>query len=240
MKKYPIAERFTSLQGEGLYTGTMMYFIRFAGCSVGKKMTEIERNRFSGLEQVVLPLYREKCTLYDGREFACDTDFRTKEVLTSAELLATIPVGVKHVCLTGGEPMNHDLTELLKPMEEAELQVHIETSGTVSMTEKAFPDYLWQDSLDTERGWLWVTVSPKFGLLDEMIGLANEIKLLVDDDFDIKKVPADILDHRLVWIQPVNKEWEVDKENMRRCIKLLHEYPNWRMSSQMHKIWGVR
>jgi len=35
---YIVAERFKSIQGEGLYAGTPMAFIRFVGCSVGKKV----------------------------------------------------------------------------------------------------------------------------------------------------------------------------------------------------------
>src|SRR5271170_6427812 len=91
-KKYPVSEIFTSIQGEGVYTGTVMTFIRLAGCSVGKKIAEKDRaivnqkaEHFSqppGVELKpnhlsVLKPYTEICTLYDGREFLCDTDFRT-------------------------------------------------------------------------------------------------------------------------------------------------------------------
>ncbi len=34
--KYPLAERFKAPQGEGLFTGTPMAFVRLVGCSVGK------------------------------------------------------------------------------------------------------------------------------------------------------------------------------------------------------------
>lgn len=240
-KVYPIAEMFDSVQGEGLYTGCRMWFLRVAGCSVGKKMTELERKEFSELEGVeTLQLYREKCTLYDGRTFACDTNFSTKSVLSVEEIVNCIPVGVEHICLTGGEPLDHPLQPLLEKLASYGLAVHVETSGTVSITERAYPAYSWGDSLETKEGWLWITVSPKKGILPEMIGLANEIKLLVDENFDVAKVPEDILDHRLVYIQPINFEFEINQENTRRCLQLLQEHPNWRLSSQAHKIWRVR
>lgn len=249
MKKFPIAERFTSLQGEGLYTGTVMHFIRFAGCSVGSKMTESEKLQwwqkqpaFHGKmsEELGLPVYTEKCCTYDGREFLCDTDFRTKEILTTEEILAGVPKGVKHICLTGGEPLIQPLGDLLDFVgKETEYSVHIETSGTISL-EKVWPAYSQGDSLSVDGGWLWVTVSPKRGLLDEMIGVADEIKLLVDDQFDVSKIPEDILDHNLVWLQPVNAEFDVDRTNLEKCIALVKEHPNWRLSTQMHKIWMVR
>lgn len=250
MKKFPIAERFISPQGEGLYAGTLMYFIRFAGCSVGKKLTDEDRRKweqkvdhFHSKENELLAIYTEKCCTYDGREFLCDTDFRTKEVLTMKELLDGIPKNIDHICLTGGEPMNQPLAELFTFIgEETLYKVHVETSGTVSM-EATWPEYDPADSLkegDDEEGWLWITVSPKKGLLPEMIGLANEIKLLVDENFDVAKIPEDIKDHRLVWLQPINTEFEVDRRNLDWCISLLREHPNWRLSSQMHKTWRVR
>lgn len=247
-KKYPIAERFTSLQGEGLYTGTQMHFIRFAGCSVGKKLTNEERAKWpvefgrkvgDTLELTQLPVYTEKCCTYDGREFLCDTDFRTKEVLTATQLLDGVPKGIRRICLTGGEPLNQPLAEFLTFVGDAtDYNVHIETSGTVSLTEM-YPDYDEQDS-DPDEGWLWITVSPKKDVLPEMIGLANEIKLLVDENFDVAKIPEDILDHDLVWLQPINEEWDVNMRNVSRCLLLLQEHPKWRLSMQAHKIWKVR
>lgn len=240
MKKYPIAERFTSLQGEGLYTGTLMYFIRFAGCSVGKKTVAGEVEKLRVDEKDPLPIYREKCTLYDGREFLCDTDFRTKEVLTTAQLFADIPEGVEHICLTGGEPLNQPLAEFMLLVTDTDYQVHIETSGTVSI-KKSWPEFSDGYLVGNPGGWLWLTVSPKFGVLPEMLEMANEIKLLVDKDFDITKLPEGVMRSlEIVWVQPVNEEWEVYGPNVERCIKLIHEHPTWRMSSQAHKIWRVR
>src|SRR4051812_2738266 len=94
---YPISEIFTSPQGEGLYTGMMMTFIRLAGCSVGRpypkeKYVVLPHCEFKCIggdpdmghgpncayakSTHVLPIYTEQCTLYDGRTFACDTDYR--------------------------------------------------------------------------------------------------------------------------------------------------------------------
>ena len=83
--KYPVVERFKSLQGEGMYAGTPMAFIRFVGCSVGKKT----------------------CAF-------CDTDFvepltwRGGGEYTEDELLEWAQP-YRHICLTGGEPLDQDL-----------------------------------------------------------------------------------------------------------------------------------
>src|SRR5438105_4871049 len=83
---------------------------------------------------------------------------------------------------------------------------------------------------------LWITVSPKFGVLPEMIKIANEIKLLVDENFDPEKLPIAILEHPKVFIQPVNYEFEVNRENLKRCMELQKQFPRWRVSVQLHKV----
>jgi organic radical activating enzyme len=236
-RKYPIAEIFTSPQGEGLYSGTMMTFIRLAGCSVGQKITsEMElRNKFGPL-----PVYTEMCTTWDGREFACDTDFRTKATMTMDEILSNVPSDVERVCLTGGEPLNFPLTEFIGRCDGAAKIIHIETSGTVSF-KKAFPEFTTADLIgDSILGYIWITVSPKKGCTEEMYGLANEVKFLVDEHFDPAKIP-DVAKHKeLIWIQPINFENKINWENMQRCLDLQKKYPNWRISNQSHKAWGVR
>lgn len=235
MQKFGIAETFTSLQGEGLYTGTRMHFIRFAGCSVGKKLTEAEHFKFQALEKEPLPLYREKCTLYDGRNFLCDTNFQTSKAMDIPELLDEIPPDVRRVCFTGGEPLDRNLVPLIENiLENTGMTIHIETSGT-----KEVPQILYKpENGGGER--VWLTVAPKAGVFSHVLALANEVKLLVDKDFNPHNLPPVILEHPLVWLQPVNCEWEVDQENIQRCINWFKMFPNWRMSTQMHKIWKVR
>lgn len=94
-KVYPISEIFVSPQGEGVYQGTMMTFIRLAGCTVGKPFPKemyvpsqkIRPDKSIQNKPAEFPIYTEKCTLYDGREFACDTDYRVKERLMVEKLL---------------------------------------------------------------------------------------------------------------------------------------------------------
>ena len=73
----------------------------------------------------------------------CDT----KETwLGEAQALSTeqIMAGVqcKHVVVTGGEPLLHDLTELLKALTEAGKLVHIETNGTQKWRD-SYPEVAW-------------------------------------------------------------------------------------------------
>jgi len=247
-KRFPIAEMFTSPQGEGLYTGTLMRFIRIAGCSVGRKMKDSEeRGQWGVREEALLnerfPLiniYREVCTTFDGREFACDTDFSTKQVLTADEIANGVGDDIEHVCITGGEPLNHNLTQLLCTLQDKGCYVHIETSGTVSIR-NAYPNFVPSDLVDISKdGWLWITVSPKRGVLPEMISLASEVKLLIDDGFDPYCVSKEFRAKELVYLQPINGEFQISDKNMQRCLALQKAFPHFRISLQAHKLWKVR
>lgn len=224
-KVYPISELFASPQGEGLYAGTAMLFVRLAGCSVGKRFP---KERYEGPN--ALPIYTEMCTLWDGRTFECDTDYRVKHKLTAKEIYAQLPKGVMHVCITGGEPLIHELDALYTLAPNDDIMFHIETSGTVSLTKafKSTPCYL------NDR--IWVTVAPKYPLIPDMIQRANEIKLLVDEDFDPGKLPLAVLQHPLVFIMAVNYEHSVNRENIKRVMEWHKKFPAWRIGLQLHKV----
>lgn len=225
---YPISELFVSPQGEGRNTGVLMQFIRLAGCSVGKPFTQIER------ETQKLPIYQERCTIYDGRTFACDTDFRVKERKTVHDIVAwAVSNDVRTVILTGGEPLIHDLTPLLSALKRENFDIHMETSGTVipNLNQK-----LWK-LLD------WVCVSPKLGFKAAYadMGIANEFKLLIDEFFSWDTVPSSIQrkPHK-VSLSPLNDEKTINWDNVQRCLAIQKQHPEVRITMQMHKLWGVR
>ncbi len=200
-----------------------MTFIRLAGCSVGRpRKTENSSEGF--------PDYIETCRTWDGRSFLCDTDFRAREVLSPEQILDNVPEGVERICLTGGEPLNHNLEPLVKHAAERRLTVHVETSGTVELPAWAF------DLIPRP----WVTVSPKCGVRPAVVSRANEIKLLVDQQFSLERARALVANHPLVYLQPINAEHELDRANVERCLSLLAQEPRWRMSTQLHKVWRVR
>ena len=236
--KIALAELYHSVKGEGLYTGTPMTFVRLAGCSVGKPMRDdfaAQEPRlaeiFSG-EQLAnqLPILKFNhpawmCAAYDGRQFWCDTDFNKMTEATIEEIFDF--VYEPRICLTGGEPLMHEeiVQEIIEEAFHRNIHVHIETSG------KHFVE---------KRQGMWIACSPKIGYLSTMLNQADEIKLLVDEGFNINDVPPEVMEHELVWLQPINNEMGIRSENMIRCLELLKEFPKWRLSPQMHKLIGVR
>jgi 7-carboxy-7-deazaguanine synthase len=218
-KTYAVSEKFKSVQGEGVYAGTQMAFIRFAGCSVGKTVCH-----------------------------NCDTDFEEMHSFRGGgkffvnELVEWCR-GYNHVCLTGGEPLNQDLEALVVGFGEQKPMFHIETSGTILLP-KWIPSH---STLDRLR--YWVTVSPKPGWTKQTIRECDEIKVIVPglaDDGTTSGAWPSLNDAKLwahdkpVFLQPRNGKFDIDKANLKFCIDACNENPELRLSVQMHKILGVQ
>lgn len=233
----PIAEIFESVQGEGAFVGTLMTFIRFAGCTVGKPYDKLER------EVLGLEVYQEKCHGFQGNPFSCDTNYRASWKLSLEHLLEhLLVVGAKRVCLTGGEPMMHDLGELVSSLiHKLRIDVHIETSGTRSFASAGLGDLAGYHPYN-ER--LYVACSPKQGYLAEVINRANELKILVDEhsfnEADLLHQFERYFDSKKVYLQPINRLDELDQVNVNKCLELQAKHKQLRLSIQMHKVLGVR
>jgi 7-carboxy-7-deazaguanine synthase len=101
-----IAEKFVSINGEGLRAGELAVFIRFAGCNLN-------------------------CSYCDTKWANEAADF---EEITAGEIVEFIKsTGIKNVTLTGGEPLLADgIYELLRLLsQDKDLSVEIETNGSV-------------------------------------------------------------------------------------------------------------
>lgn len=217
--KYRVAERFKSIQGEGVYAGTPMAFVRFVGCSVGKKICQHCDTDFD-----------EELLWRGGGEFAPE------------ELLAWAG-DYEHICLTGGEPMNQDLLPLINFVENSDTMLHMETSGTVPLDAFRYPcieagvqhwicvspkpGFLEESIQEANEVKVIVPglgINPPFGThwptLEEAIMWAEQGKT--------------------VFLQPRNAKYDVDKQNMLYVLDLLRDHPQLRLSAQLHKILRVQ
>jgi organic radical activating enzyme len=212
---YFVAERFKSIQGEGVFAGTPMAFIRFVGCSVGKTICQ-----------------------------HCDTDFdktmpwRGGGEYSLEHLIAWIAPH-EHCCLTGGEPLDQELFALIKRSIDlgVRCQYHIETSGTIDLS--SIRNYFPSDII-------WICVSPKPGFHTKCIDDADEIKVIVPGLGNGEGWPQlnDALrwaNHgRTVFLQPRNAKMDVNRDNLMYVMDLVREYPQLRLSVQMHKLLKVQ
>ncbi|MCS7073584.1 MAG: 7-carboxy-7-deazaguanine synthase QueE, partial [Bacteroidia bacterium] len=104
---YPVMEHFYTLQGEGFWTGTPAYFIRLAGCDVGCHWCDVKESWDSSLHPQ----------------------------LTISQLLSAIQLTrANRVVITGGEPLLHSLEPLCQAFKKQNLLIHIETSGSHSLS----------------------------------------------------------------------------------------------------------
>ncbi|MCM1530042.1 MAG: putative 7-carboxy-7-deazaguanine synthase QueE [Alistipes sp.] len=104
--KYPVAEKFVSINGEGRRAGELAVFIRFRKCNLS-------------------------CTYCDTRW--ANTESCPAEMMSAEEIAGYVSSsGVKNVTLTGGEPLlQSGLYRLIELLMESGCRVEIETNGSM-------------------------------------------------------------------------------------------------------------
>lgn len=217
-----VNEIFSSLQGEGAWTGAPSVFVRLQGCLVRCPWCDTK--------------YTWKLGSPNGEklEFAAKkADAPRWATASEAELvdflLERYP-NVRHVVFTGGEPLLFRLHDVCKALLAAACTVQIETSAT-------------EPADVPER--VWVTASPKFGMpggrpvLESVLARADEIKMAVASPADIKALETALggcrARERLIYLQPVSQ----DPAATKLCIETALER-GYRVSVQMHKYLNVR
>ena len=132
------------------------------------------------------------------------------------------------MCITGGEPLDHNLDNLIATLQDLGHKVHLETSGTKNPPGVEFN---------------WVACSPKYHMLNIWWRLADEIKFLVDENFDEHRVVKLIKEQEpkgIIYVQPVNHIRDINSDNTQRTLALIQRHPEWRIALQGHKYLGVR
>jgi organic radical activating enzyme len=154
-----------------------------------------------------------------------DTWSGASKDMTPSDILSKIHF--EHVIITGGEPLLHDLTDLLERLDTANKKIHIETNGTQP----------WKESYPTDA---WITVSPKmesdYSIHSSLQARVNEYKFVVDDAFNPDRV-ADYLSYKsqIIYLSPEN----VRPEMVKKAIDIVYKYPHCRLMVQVHKLIGV-
>ena len=208
---YSVKEIFKTLQGEGSQAGRTAVFCRFSGC-----------NLWSGREQ---DRAGAQCTF-------CDTDFVGTNgtdggKYASAQVLAATLARVwgpgkenRFVVFTGGEPLLQLEAALVSAVHEQGFEIALETNGT----------------LPAPEGIDWICVSPKAGnTLVQTRG--NELKLVYPQP-GIHPSQFEHLDFQQFWLQPMDNP--LQRANTEQAIAYCLEHPRWRLSTQTHKMIGIR
>ena len=208
---YAVKELFLTLQGEGAQAGRRAVFVRFAGCNLWSGR---ERDRAQAI-----------CRF-------CDTDFVGTDGIgggrfADAGILAAdverhwgATRDRRYVVLTGGEPMLQVDDALTDALHERGFTIAMESNGT----------------LPAAPGIDWLCVSPKAGST-VVQRRGDELKLVWPQaGVDVAALEAWEFVHHL--IQPMDC---VDGNSARAAaIDLVMQRPKWRLSTQTHKLLGLR
>lgn len=206
---------FYTLQGEGPFIGKPALFVRLAGCNLA-------------------------C-------FWCDTDFESSNWHpTLDELMSRIhsekPDSCKLVVITGGEPFRQNLAPLVEQLLSENLDVQIETNGT-----------LWFDL--PEHPNLYIVCSPKTAFIHEkMRPRITSYKYVLGSDAlespdglpcvstqkrsaqtNIARPDSD----KEVFVMPIDTGNEIENEkNKRACVNVAMKF-GYRLTLQSHKLLNI-
>lgn len=214
-----VNETFYSLQGEGRRAGEPSIFIRLSGCSA------VVSCRAHGVE--------------------CDTNWQRGVQMSLDVLLDAVSSfsPCKWIVWTGGEPLDQLTYEVVDYFRSrGHYKQAIETSGF-----RPLPDGVFFE---------WLTISPK---VDEATLVQNFERFsysryhMVDElKYVIKAgdpLPDPSLLARYYYLSPHcdglydglhYPRFGNKGEHLTHCIKLCQENPRWSLSTQNHKIWGIR
>lgn len=212
-----VNEIFDSYQGEGHFVGTPCTFVRLQGCSVGCSFCDTKHTWGTGSK------FKDSQSSIILKD---ETPNRFFASMSSADILKNCKEDT--IIITGGEPFEQDITELIQVLLFNSKVVCIETSGNSSFSKIENVFY---------------TVSPKItkntnlDILKESLSRASEVKIvpspgiLIKIDWIIKNVnPSAFLT-----FQPESCE----KISLELCIALAKKYKG-RVSIQTHKYVGKR
>ena len=203
---------FYTLQGEGANAGRAAVFCRFSGC-----------NLWSGREVDRPSAICKFCdTDFVGTNGDGGGKFETAEAL--ADAIATFwpspDPAHRFVVFTGGEPLLQLDAALVESVKRRNFYIAVETNGTIP----------------APPGIDWICVSPK-STSSICVTRGQELKMVYPQD-DIDPSQFDTFQFTHFFLQPMdgpNRE-----RNALKVVEYCKSNPRWRMSTQTHKIVGIR
>lgn len=209
---FSVKEIFYTLQGEGANAGRPAVFCRFAGC-----------NLWSGREEDRATAVCKFCdTDFVGTDGTSGGKYPTAEDLANSieSQWPTKDRKRRFVVLTGGEPMLQIDDALVSSLHSRGFEIAVETNGTV----KAVP------------GIDWVCVSPKADAAI-VVTQGQELKLVYPQLDAPPERFADLAFDNF-YLQPMDGPDRLS--NSKAAIEYCQKNPQWNLSTQTHKMLGIR
>lgn len=131
----------------------------------------------------------------------------------------------KPVVISGGEPFEQDLWPLIETLLKQEYSIYIETNGA-------------HEIIAPIGNSVWITVSPKKQVNATAFQYADEIKLVISNEEDVKRAKK-MLSHHSVkhfYLQPESGK----KEATKLCVETCMQDPRFKLSVQVHKLIDIK
>lgn len=214
MRLYNINEIFASIQGEGIWSGLPMIFIRFSGCNLSCAFCDTKYHTKINYKLTARQIVH---CIASGMDDSIDnehTAFKSDKI-----------------CFTGGEPALQVDSELCSHLAEFGYSLYIETNGTV----QELPEQINWVTVSPKEKWV-----RKWG--DELKIIwtgqtANEIYewYIKDTQFAFY-----LLQPEYSYLPIGNCNLDVHKERMDSLCKIINENPTLGLSVQLQKILEVK
>ncbi len=156
----------------------------------------------------------------------CDTEFESGKEMSLEAIktwLSDNSNGCKEITWTGGEPLDQLTDEIVSYFKELGYYQAIETSGLKPSV----------------KGLDFTCVSPKVAEHIVKKNFPNGVSELRYVRHAGQDIPRPSVKAEHYWVSPHSDGYEINSENMKHCIQLCLDNPQWKLSLQNHKIWNV-
>lgn len=171
------------------------------------------------------------CDLHPSNSNLCDTDWSMNALLDHEDHIEQLAVQARDlmghqgwVSITGGEPTDQmePLYFLVNELRRRGLQVNIQTSGTRLI----------------QCPWDWLTVSPKCSVAGLEQRFGNEMKLLYQgqDAGELRSWQR----QTKFWNYYLMPLYNGHGANIAETAQAVMDNAGWELTTQDHKIWGLR
>lgn len=155
----------------------------------------------------------------------CDTEFESYKELTVDEIasqLSNFPC--KNIIFTGGEPALQLDSIIINYFKNLGYFLAVETNG----------------SLELPQGLDWITCSPKVAEHVVQKSFPNGVSELKYVRSDGQGIPKPQVQASAYFLSPAFYGNEPSNNNLKHCVKLILENPQWRLTLQGHKLLNLR
>lgn len=156
----------------------------------------------------------------------CDTEFESGSEYTVGDLLdlmREVQPGCREITWTGGEPLDQLTEDIVQYFKDEGYYQAVETSGL-------HPAPIGID---------FVCVSPKVAEHVIAKNFPNGVTELRYVRHEGQSVPQPSVTAQHYWLSPHSDGTRINTVNLRHCIELCKQNPQWKLSLQSHKVWNI-